>query len=132
MTTMPHTKSVKHQQRRRVLLAVLYVCAGVFVIGSIFVVTSILGLVEDIRADQKVNASTNKAVLDCTDPEGECAKRGAEATGQAVQNIGQLSVYASACAADVDGSLPVRVRVKIIERCVTALVEQPPQAPAVP
>ena len=129
---MPHTKSVKHQQRRRWLLALLYVCGGLFAIGSIFVVTSILGLVSDIREDQKVNASTNKAVLDCTDPEGECAKRGAEATGKAVSNIGQLSVYASACAADVDGSLPVRVRVRIIERCVTALVEAPPQPAAVP
>lgn len=130
--TMPHTKSAKHQQGRRWLLALLYASLGAFVIGSIFVVTSILDLVENIRADQKVNASTNARLLDCTDPEGECAKRGAKATGQAVSSIGQLSVYASACAADVDGSLPVRQRVKIIERCVTALAEAPPQAPAVP
>lgn len=127
-----HTKPPHVQKRRRWLLAALYASIGLFVIGGVFLVTSIFDLVSSIREDQKVNASTNRAVLDCTVPEGECAKRSAEATGQAVSSIGQLSVYASACAADVDGSLPVRVRVRQIERCVTALLEEPPQAPAVP
>ena len=129
---MSHTKPLKQQRSRKILFAVLYVCAGAFLVGAVFSVTSTLLIVDSIREDQKVNASTNKAVLDCTTPEGKCAQESAARTGRAVSNIGQLSVYASACAADVDGSLPVRKRVRIIERCVTALVEQPPQAPAVP
>lgn len=129
---MPHTKPLNQQRSRKALFALLYLCAGVFVVGMVFVITAIFGIVDDIREDQKVNASTNKAVLDCTDPEGECAKRGQEATGQAVQNIGQLSVYASACAAEADPKLPVRQRARIIQHCVTGLLEDPPPSPAVP
>lgn len=120
---MPHSKPLNQQRSRKVMFAVLYVCAGLFALGAIFTVTSTFTIVDSIREDQKVNASTNKAVLDCTTPSGDCAKESRERTANVVDNIGRLSVYASACAADVDGSLPVRQRVKIIERCVTELLE---------
>lgn len=123
---MPHTKPLAQQRSRKLLFALLYASAGVFLIGAVFSVTTILTLVDEIRENQKVNASTNRAVLDCTQPEGKCAKEGARRTGEAVSNIGQLSVYASACAADIDGEMPVRQRAKLIEQCVTELLESRP------
>lgn len=124
-----HAKSPGGQRRRRVLWAVLYVSLGLFLIGTVYVTANILELVATIREDQKTNASTNRAVLDCTDPEGKCAKEGARKTAEAVNNIGRLSVYASACAADADPDLTVRERAVIIQRCVLELVQQPPALP---
>lgn len=126
---MPHTKPLHQQRSRKALFALLYFSVGVFLIGVVVTVVSIFNIVDSIREDQKTNTSTNRAVLDCTQPEGECAKRGQEATGKAVNDIGRLSIYASACAADVSPKLPVRQRAHIIQQCVTELLEDPPAVP---
>lgn len=128
---MNHTKPPHEQRRRAVLLALVYAGIGLTVCGVIFMLVSILELTSTMRENQKVGLSTNRAVLDCTTPAGKCAKEGAKRTGEAVTNIGRLSVYASACAADVNPDWSVRKRVADIEQCVTELLEQPP-APAVP
>ena len=126
---MNHTKPLHEQRRRKALLALLYAGSGALVIGAIFALLSILDLVDTIQANQEVSLSTNRAVLDCTRPEGKCAREGARRTGEAVADIGRLSVYASACAADVDPRWPVRKRVADIQRCVEDLLKQPTGQP---
>lgn len=67
---------------------------------------------------------TLERVVDCTEPGGKCFQRNTERTTEAVDSIGRLSVYASACAADphLPGK-PLAKRVHEIKRCVTRLVE---------
>jgi hypothetical protein len=117
--------------RRGVLLALLYAGIGALVIGGVTVGLGIFNLVDAIREQQKTNTSINATILDCTDPEGDCAKENQRQIAGAVNNIGRLSVYASACAADVDPALPVRERVRVIQQCVLELVADQPPAPAV-
>lgn len=114
----------------RAVLATRIAIVAVMALGAA-IVTLQLYTTLSIRKDQKVNAErgesikmTAEQVESCTTPEGQCFKDSQRRTGEAVSNIAQLSVYASACAADVDASLPVRQRVRIIQQCVTVLVQQ--------
>lgn len=84
-----------------------------------------------IRQEQRVSAergesikTTAEQVESCTTPGMDCFKRSQAATAAAVGSINQVAVYAAACAADVPGELPVRQRVRIIEKCITVLAQQ--------
>lgn len=123
---MPHTKPLHQQRSRKVLLALVYAGIGTTIVGLIVTVIGIFGLVDAIRETQKDTNGISKVLLDCTDPEGECSEENQKKIAGAVNNIGRLSVYASACAADVDPELPVRKRVAVIEKCVRELAQQPP------
>jgi hypothetical protein len=88
-------------------------------------------IVVGIEAQQDNNTSTINAaketlerVIDCTEPGGECYGDGQKRTAEAVADIGQVSVYASACAVDpalLEQSLEQRA--DSIEKCVTRLLE---------
>lgn len=52
-------------------------------------------------SNKATNANTNqvtKAILDCTDPTGECFQQGQARTAEAVGNINRVVVLAAACA----------------------------------
>lgn len=75
-----------------------------FVWGSVW----LLQTTDEIQTTQLEGTPTGKTILrtadrieDCTTPGGECYERGQSQTTQAVGDIGKLSVYASACAADI-------------------------------
>lgn len=68
---------------------------------------------------------TLNLVRDCTEPGGKCFGDGQKRTSEAVGDIGRLSIYAAACAADpqlIEETLERRAH--LIERCVTRLVEE--------
>lgn len=123
---MMYSKPLNQQRKRMVLMGVLYAGIGITLCGLIFTVIGIFGLVDAIRETQKTNSGINETILDCTDPDGKCAKESQDRIAGAVNSIGQLSVYASACAADVDPGLPLRVRVSLIQKCVLELADRPP------
>jgi hypothetical protein len=89
-------------------------------------------IVSGIEQQQQTNTDTiNTAeetlarVIDCTEPGGECFEAGSKRTAAAVGNIGRLSVYAAACAADpVRQQETLQQRASEIEACVTGLVER--------
>lgn len=131
MTQDAHTTRVA---TRAVLVTRITIVAALLLGAAI--VTLQLATTLSIREEQRVSAergksikSTAEQVESCTTPEGKCFQESQRRTGEAVNSIGQLSVYASACAADVDQTLPVRQRVRIIERCVNRLAQQPPAQP---
>jgi hypothetical protein len=115
----------------RAVLATRITIVAALVLGAVIVGLQLYTTL-NIREEQKVSAERGKSIKDtaeavesCTTPEGQCFKDSQRRTGEAVSSIAQLSVYASACAADVDPRLPVRQRVRIIQRCVTQLAQRP-------
>jgi hypothetical protein len=105
---------------RRALGAVVGLTLCALVIGFIALaveVTQTTAVIEDttiaIREQQKTNTSTNEAILSCTDPEGACARRNADATADALVSIQEVGVLVGACA-DRPGTQTARD----IERCV--------------
>ena len=87
------------------------------------VIVAACGVVLLILAGLLYNAVVNRALLNevrsCTNPQGECAKRGAEATGTAVESINKVVVYAALCA-----DKPGYQSRDDIEACVLDLLEE--------
>lgn len=116
---------------RALLLVVAMLLIAVFWL-LVEVTTDTNRIVEGVEAQQDLNSGyianskdTLDRVVDCTEPGGKCFNEGAERTAEAVGNIGRLSVYAAACAADrrlVDQTLEERA--DEIEKCVTQLIER--------
>lgn len=61
------------------------------------------------------NARILKEVLSCTQPEGECSKRGTDASKTAVSSINQVVVDAAYCASKI----PPPVSADVVRECVT-------------
>lgn len=121
---------------RNTLIVRIFIVISVGILGAIlyFVATSANDtnrIVTGIENQQDANtrtvdtsARTLEAVEDCTLPTGKCYRDGIRRTATAVGDIGRVSIYAAACAADprlVD--LSIDARAKAIERCVTRLLE---------
>ena len=89
-------------------------------------------IVSSIEKQQDSNTTTIDTaqktldlIQDCTQPGGECYDEGQRRTAAAVGDIGRLSVYASACAADrslLEQNLEQRA--DSIQRCVTRLLNR--------
>jgi len=77
------------------------------------------------RAINLQNAQILKEVQSCTDPKGACAQRGRQQSGQAVETINRISVYAAFCA---NRQMPP-VTVKDVESCVKEQLEKNPSTP---
>lgn len=59
----------------------------------------------EIREDQVSNTQTLnntsrtlEILLDCTDPKGDCYRRGQDSQESAIEDITRISIYAAACA----------------------------------
>lgn len=117
---MPHRWLSDGIRRARPLVgAFVALCACAVVIGVVVLLVQTYSLTDSIRQSQKTAQDTNEAILSCTDPKGECAKRGQEQTAEAVDNIGRLAVYAAACA-DLEGVQGAPE----IEKCMRDLIAE--------
>lgn len=83
---------------RPAVYAALFGCIALLVVGLVFVVVQTFGLVSQTRATQEGNRDLLNLIKSCTDPSGECAKRGQEQTADAIADINRVTVYAAACA----------------------------------
>jgi hypothetical protein len=121
----------------RAVLATRITIVAALVLGALIVglqlVTTLQTneIAKGIEDEQAVSAERGKSIKataeqveSCTTPGMACFKRSQAATAAAVGSINQVAVYAAACAADVPGELPVRQRVRIIEKCITVLAQQ--------
>lgn len=116
---------------RRALWVLIALTAALMMMVQL--ASAILGAVNTqlIRDQQKSNtnvlSSTDQALellQDCTLPEGDCYQRGQETASKAVGDIGQVTVFAAACAAPLDRvGLSVDERASAIEKCVRALLD---------
>jgi hypothetical protein len=106
---------------RRVTWALLGVALGGLV-GSLLLSAVVVAQIRTDQVDRKPQLAEDSATLalikDCTEPGGECFKRGQKRTAEAVGNINQVIVAAAACAAGVDARLPVDERLAFISNCV--------------
>lgn len=82
-------------------------------------------LAVEIRATQlegtpigKKLLASSERVLDCTEPKGQCFQDGQARTADAVANINQVIILASACAVGLDSDLSVEDRQGEIQACV--------------
>lgn len=114
------------QRRREFAGAVVYALLASLVIGMIYLVVQVFGIVSAIRADQQVNAATGKSsastlrlIEDCLSPDGYCADARAEADGRQAVVLTRISVFAAACA-----DQPERQSAEQIETCVKALLDE--------
>jgi hypothetical protein len=83
---------------RPVLGALTAIGAGVLAILLLTLIVRTWSLADAIRETQKSNTGAVKLIRDCTDPSGDCYKRGQKQTAVAVADINKISVYAAACA----------------------------------
>lgn len=70
---------------------------------------------DDIEAGTDASVATNKQVLDCTQPTGECYRESQKRSADVVGSINEISLYAAACA-DQSGVQTVEE----IQSCVIA------------
>lgn len=109
--------------------------AGVALTGAIVVlVVAILVAATkstEIREAQVNNTTllqntddTLALMLDCTDPAGECYKRGQASQSSAIEDITLISIYAAACA-----DKPAEQTTQEIEDCILAEIESADRKP---
>jgi hypothetical protein len=122
--------------RAMLVLAIALLGAVLWILLSVSADTN--EIVTSVEKQQNSNTGmidaaqqTLDRVVDCTEPGGKCFNEGTERTASAVGDIGRLSVYASACAADPHlAGRTLEDRADAIERCVTRLLKRtaPPKA----
>lgn len=65
-----------------------------------------------------VNDQTLRIIRDCTEPSGECFKRGQKATAEAVSQIGAGNILAVVCALNVPNGTPLEDALDQVTTCV--------------
>lgn len=65
---------------------------------------------------------TLAVLLDCTDPDGTCYKRGQASQASAIEDISRISVYAAACA-----DKPREQTAPQIQACILELLDNEPK-----
>ena len=98
MTEPSRTEQRVERHRRELAGLLTYFLLAVLVIGIIGIIVQTYSLAATIREQQKVTATTNERLIDCTTPSGECYKQGQKRTARAVSDIGKVAAYAAACA----------------------------------
>lgn len=109
-------------KRRRVLVATAgaLVVALVSVVVTAVIVAAVSSSETNERGANRVeqnqrNDETLALIKDCTQPDGECFKRGQRRTAAAVGDINRVVILAASCA-----SGPVKKSVEEIQSCVIA------------
>jgi hypothetical protein len=92
-------------KRRPAMFAVIGLCTALLVVWVIWMSTALL---EQSRANEQIAKDSRyfaSAILDCTDPAGECFKRSEERYATAVSgiNAGTLRIIAAALSCQADG-----------------------------
>ena len=98
MNESTRTEQRVERHRRELAGLLTYILLAALVIGVLGIVVQTYTLAATIRDQQKVTATTNQRLIDCTTPTGECYKQGQKRTARAVSDIGKVAAYAAACA----------------------------------
>lgn len=117
------TPMAERKQAKRVARAE-FATRGFLVIVLVILAVAVVTLGQ-IFDNSERNGETLRVIRDCTQPSGQCYKRGQAQTAQAVADIGRYVVLAAACAADVDASQPVDRRIALITACITERLATP-------
>lgn len=124
------------ERQRPWLGAVVGVLIGVLLVSVLAMLVRTFSLADSIRESQKANTGTLlssqqtlKAVEDCTQPAGECFKRGQKATASAVGDINRVVILAAACSVGLDQRLSVAERQDVISACVIDRLSVRPVGP---
>lgn len=114
--------------RRQVLGLIGGLCAGLLVIGFIYVIASIRNTqLEGTPTGKRLLAASDR-ILDCTEADGECYQKGQKQTAKAVGDINRVVILASACSVGLDPKMPILERQTVIQNCVIQrLAAQRPQ-----
>lgn len=107
--------------------------AGALSAGVVIVVIAAVLIsattVTRVRESQVTNTGTLnntdrtlEILLDCTDPTGDCYKRGQASQASAIEDISRISVYAAACA-----DKPREQTAEQIQECILDLVDDEPK-----
>lgn len=107
--------------------AAVFVGVGALVILFGWMQATMLDLTQEVRKSQiegtpfgkRVLASSDR-VLDCTDPEGECFKRGQARTADVITTLNLGTVYAVFCVNRNPGA-----SIEAVQRCVRDLYGAP-------
>lgn len=87
-----------HEAKRQIGWTFVGLLTGIVIVISLTLLARTWSLTDSIRDSQQSNASTLTLIKDCTEPGGNCYKRNQKASGQAIDVINRVSVYAAACA----------------------------------
>lgn len=114
-----------NQRHRPILYALVAVLVGVLVVAVLALMTRTWSLTDQIRESQVQNTAAREssdrtlhAIQDCTQPTGECFKRGQTQTAKAVGDINRVVILASACSVGLDQRMTVSQRQAAIQQCV--------------
>lgn len=104
--------------RRKIAWFVLG-CAGMaLVLAVLYVVLAAAQTTHAIRDTQVNNRTLLATIQDCTQPTGDCYRRGQQQTASAVSSINRVVILAAACASGLPGGLTVEARQNAIQACV--------------
>lgn len=105
--------------------AAVGVLVGVLIVAVLLLIVRTWSVTDQIRESQKTNTGTLEAsqrtldtVNDCTQPSGDCFKRGQKRTASAVGDINRVVILAAACSVGLDTRLSVSERQTLIQSCV--------------
>ena len=105
----------------------MWVCLGLLVMIVMARIAETADTTSAIRKAQVTNGrtldtsvETLRLIRDCTDPSGECYKRGKRQTADAVSSINNVVILAAACSAGLPPHLSVPERQTRIQSCVTS------------
>ena len=114
-----------NERQRPAFGAAVGVLVGVLIVAVLLMMVRTWSLTDQIRDSQQTNTGTLEAtqqtldaVNDCTQPAGECFKRGQSQTAKAVGDINRVVVLAAACSVGLDQRLSVEERQSVISSCV--------------
>jgi glutaminase len=115
--------SIDRPSKRRlrgVLVALLVATCVILVVSRI---AQTAQLAAEIRGSQVTNTKTLnnsdqvlKVIQDCTQPDGECYKRGQSQTAAAVSSINKVVILAAACAGQHPGQSVVQIQNCVVKR----------------
>lgn len=117
------TQAEERRWRRVILARNLMVLAVVVLVGGLLAVCtySVVVIRETQVTNVKRTANSNRtlaAIEDCTQPAGECFKRGQRRTAGAVADINRVVILAAACSVGLPSDLTVGKRQSEIQQCV--------------
>jgi glutaminase len=108
--------------RAELMKRVLIVVTAAMVAVALALLLVLLGRVRGTQVDNANKADARDATLlaiqDCTQPSGECFKRGQQRTASAVASIQRIIVLSAACSVRVSPNQHIAQRVAAITDCV--------------
>jgi hypothetical protein len=115
-------EAVAKVARAELIKRVLIMVTAVMVAAILVLLLVLLGRVRGTQVDNTQKADERDATLlaiqDCTQPSGECYKRGQKRTAAAVGDIGAANILTVVCALNVPNGTPLQEALDQVTQCV--------------